>query len=182
MVSAGAVIASQGQCFTVSDGKRRLLTIGGRIGVGDTVQVPAGAKLKLRINDGSVISVASGSELSIQDYAVDASGHRLNALLSMHSGLLRAFVTDAPSGKFEIEAAVGVAAVRSTDWFILADPGSAQVGVLSGTVSLTGRATDRSVAIPARWGGRLEAGRDPVPPRRWSRGEFDDVIARTNVE
>jgi hypothetical protein len=77
---------------------------------------------------------------------------------------------------------VGVAAVRSTDWFISAAPDAAQVGVLSGTVTLTSRATDRSVAIPPRWGGRLEAERDPVTPRLWSREEFDDFIARTNVE
>ena len=35
--------------------------------------------------------------------------------------------------------------------------------------------------IPARWGARLEAGRDPVPPRVWSQAEFDAVIARTDV-
>jgi hypothetical protein len=179
---AGAVIAAQGQCFSVSAGQEVPLRIGTAVGAGDTVQVPAGARLKLRMNDGSIISVASGSELAVRDYAADASGQRLNALLSLRSGLLRVLVPNGPSGKFEIETPVGIAAVRSTDWFVLADSGSAQVGVLSGTVTLTSRATDRSVAIPARWGGRLEAGRDPVPPRLWSREEFDDVIAQTNVD
>src|SRR5438477_4702420 len=91
---AGTVIASQGQCFSVSGGQRLPLRIGTAIGVGDMVQVPAGAKLKLRMSDGSVISVASGSELSIQDYTVDASGQRLNALLSLNSGLVRALVAN----------------------------------------------------------------------------------------
>jgi hypothetical protein len=57
-----------------------------------------------------------------------------------------------------------------------------QVGVLDGTVSLTSAATQRSVNIPARWGARVEAGRNPVPARVWTRAEFDDFIARTTVD
>ena len=181
-VPVGDVIASQGQCFSISAGERVPLRTGAAVGIADVVEVPAGAKLKLRMNDGSIISAASGSEIAIQEYTVDASGQRLKALLSLHSGLVRALVTTGAPGTFEVETSVGVAAVRSTDWFISAAPGAAQVGVLSGTVTLTSRATDRSVAIPPRWGGRLEAGRDPVTPRLWSREEFDDFIARTNVE
>ncbi|HJU18576.1 MAG TPA: FecR domain-containing protein [Stellaceae bacterium] len=176
------MVAVRGQCFAVSGGQRRLLTLGAVVNVGDIVQVPAPARLKLRMNDGSIVSVASGSEMTIRDYAVDASGQRRNALLSLGLGLLRALVTTSSSAQFEVETAVGVAAVRSTDWFISVVPGSEQVGVLRGAVTLTSRATGRSVTIPARWGGRLEAGRDPVPPRLWSPAEFDDVIARTNVE
>jgi hypothetical protein len=181
-VPVGGVIASQGQCFSVSAGQRVPLKTGAAVGIGDVVEVPAGAKLKLRMNDGSIISAASGSEIGIEDYTVDASGQRLKAVLSLHSGLLRALVTAGAPGTFEVETSVGVAVVRSADWFISAAPDAAQVGVLSGTVTLASRATDRSVAIPPRWGGRLEAGRDPVPPRLWSREEFDDFIARTNVE
>ena len=53
--------------------------------------------------------------------------------------------------------------------------------MLSGTVGMTSAATGRSVTIPARWGARLEAGRDPVPARVWSPAEFQAVIARTDV-
>jgi hypothetical protein len=72
--------------------------------------------------------------------------------------------------------------VRSTDWFIEATPGATQVGVLTGSVSLTSTATKRAVTIPARWGARLEAGRDPVPARVWTAAEFAAVITRTAVE
>ena len=77
---------------------------------------------------------------------------------------------------FEVNTAVGTAAVRGTDWFIEASPGAAQVGVLEGSVSLTSAATRRTETIPARWGARLEAGRDPVPARVWSPAEFQAVI------
>ncbi len=83
--------------------------------------------------------------------------------------------------RFEVSTAIGVAAVRSTDLFVRALPGSIQVGVLKGTVSLDSRATNRSVTIPARWGARVEAGMDPVPARVWTPEEFDDVIQRTTL-
>jgi hypothetical protein len=149
--------------------------------VGDILEVLAGAKLKLRMNDGSIIALASGSRLKIADYRIDTDGKRRNATLSLGQGLLRAVVSlfgGVPH--FEVDTATGVAAVRSTDWFIEARPGSTQVGVLSGRVSLKSVATGQSIVIPARWGARVEAGRDPVPARVWSEAEFADFIARTS--
>ena len=72
--------------------------------------------------------------------------------------------------------------MRSTDWFIEAKPGSTQVGVLEDRVSLKSAATGEEIVIPARWGGRVETGRDPVPARVWTEAEFADFIGRTNLE
>jgi hypothetical protein len=120
--------------------------------------------------------------MAVAVYTVGANGQRQEAKLTLAEGLLRAVVapTAQPAG-FEVDTAVGTAAVRSTDWFAVAKAGSMQVGVLSGSVVMTSDATRRAVAIPARWGARLEAGRDPVQPRVWSQAEFDDVISRTDV-
>jgi hypothetical protein len=119
------------------------------------------------------------------------------------SGLLRAVVASVehPSS-FEVSTAVGTAAVRSTDGFIEAKPGSSQVGVLSGTLVLSNAATRRAITIPARWGARLEAGRDrvearvwaparwgarleagrdPVEARVWAPQEFQAVMSRTDL-
>ena len=179
---AGTVVGLSGPCFVEGAGQRNPLTIGDALQVADTVEVPAGGKLKLRMHDGSVIAVASGTRLTIAAYDVDASGQRRDAKLSLAVGLLRAVVAPVERpARFEVETAVGTAAVRSTDWFVEAKPGSARVGVLTGSVSLTSTATQRVVTIPAHWGARLEAGRDPVPARVWTPAEFAAVIARTDV-
>jgi hypothetical protein len=150
--------------------------------VTDTVDVPEGGKLKLRMGDGSVVSIAPGSRLTISAYVVNAAGQRENAHLSLGQGLLRAVVAPVERpASFEVETAVGTAAVRSTDWFVEVQAGGMQVGVLTGSVDMVSRTTRRGVLIPARWGGRLEAGRDPVPPRVWSQAEFDAFISRTDV-
>lgn len=179
---AGSVVGLSGACFVESGGTRAPLKLGQAVQEGDTVEAPAGGKLKLRMSDGSIISVAAGSRMTIGAFAVDGAGHRQNAQLKLGQGLLRAVVAPVEGpARFEVETAVGTAAVRSTDWFIESSPTGMQVGVLTGSVDMRSRTTGRGETIPARWGARLEAGRDPVPPRLWSQAEFDAVIARTAV-
>jgi hypothetical protein len=180
---AGEVLALAGQCFVETGSRRNPLKLGDAVHVGDTVDVEAGAKLKLLMNDGSVIAIASGGRLTIADYRVGAGGESREATLSLSEGLLRAVVSTLKGPPhFEVDTATGVAAVRSTDWFIEARSGSTQVGVLEGRVSLKSVATGREIVIPARWGARVEAGRDPVPARVWTGAEFDDFINLTNLE
>ena len=121
--------------------------------------------------------------MTIADYRVGNGGESRDAALSLAAGLLRAVVSTLKgTTHFEVDTATGVAAVRSTDWFIEAQPGSTQVGVREGRVSLKSVATGREIVIPAHWGARVEAGRDPVPARVWTAAEFDDFIRRTTLE
>jgi hypothetical protein len=180
---AGAVLTFKGECFVEAGGQRTMLKIGDTVHVGDTLDVPDGAKLKIRMNDGSVIAAAPGTRMTITAFQSDGKGGPRDADLTLASGLLRAVV--APAGqpsRFEVETATGVAAVRSTDWFVEAGPKTLRVGVLSGVVSLTSRATVHSVNIPARWGAKLEAGHDPGQPRIWQQEEFDRVIDLTKLD
>jgi hypothetical protein len=180
---AGEVLGLFGQCFVETGGQRSPLKLGDAVRIGDAVDVGEEAKLKLRMNDGSVIAVAAGSRLTIADYRVGNSGASRDAKLSLGAGLLRAVVSSLQGpAHFEVDTATGVAAVRSTDWFIEAQPGSTQVGVLEGRVSLKSVATGKEIVIPGHWGARVEAGRDPVPARVWTGAEFDNFIRRTNLD
>jgi hypothetical protein len=173
---AGTVVAVSGSCTA----RGHALRLGDAVQVSDTVDVLAGSKLKLRMSDGSMISVGPGSSMTMASYSLDGAGRHANLLLTQ--GLLRIVVAPVRgSSIFEVSTAVGTASVRSgsVDWFINAQAGSAQVGVLVGNVDLTSAATGRSVSIPAHWGTRLEAGRDPVPPRNWTVAEFDAVTQST---
>ena len=170
---AGEVLAAKGACAVESGGKKQPLKLGDAVQVGDVVDVPDGARLKLRMADGSVISAASGTRITIESYATQPRDAKLN----LASGVLRAVVASVGNAsRFEVETATGVAAVRSTDWFISAAPGTTQVGVLDGLVRLTSRSTGGGVDIAS--GSR----HDPNPPRTWAKAEFDDVIARTNAD
>lgn len=193
---AAMVISVSGSCTA---GGRKLKR-GDAVRVGDTVDAPtASSKLKLEMTDGSVISVAAASRLIIASCAiVPATSHvgrpaggtgsrpaerpaGRDVKLSLPHGLLRAVVAPvAGPSTFQVTTTlVGTASARSTDFFVEAKSDAVQVGVSDGTVDLTSAVTGRSVAIPTRWGGRLEAGRDPIPPRIWAQAEFADFVSRT---
>ncbi|HEX4505689.1 MAG TPA: FecR family protein [Alphaproteobacteria bacterium] len=178
---AGTVLAMAGESFVASGSQRTPIKVGDKVHVGDQLEVADNAKVRLQMTDGSIVTAAAGTTLKIEAFAANGSESR-TAKFSLLSGLLRAVVSKmSKPSQFEVDTATGVAAVRSTDWFIRTDAGSTQVGVLKGVVSLASRATDRSVDIPARWGARVEAGKDPVPPRVWQKSEFEDVISRTDL-
>ena len=176
---AGAVVAVSGSCTAGG----RVLKRGDAVQVSDTVDVPVGGNLKLRMADESVISVAPGSSMTVASYNYGGSGRHVR--LSLTQGLLRAHVTSVTGpSMFEVSTAVGTGSVGSdsADWFIKAQAGSAQVGALAGTVDLTSTVTGQSVSIPAHWGTRLESGLDPVLPRVWTQREFSAVIRLTEVQ
>jgi hypothetical protein len=180
---AGSVLALRGVCLLDAHGQKSPLKPDDVVHVGDTIEVALGAKIKLRMVDGSVVAAGSGSVLKIDRYAAEQAGSGRDVVMSLASGLLRAVVAKATQpSTFEITTATGVAAVRSTDWFIEAKPGNTRVGVLKGTVILTSLATRHEMKIPARWGSRVEGGHDPIPARIWTEAEFGDVIARTALD
>jgi hypothetical protein len=172
----GTVVAVSGSCSAHG----RTLKSGDAVQVSDMVDVPANGHLKLLMADGSVISVGPDSNMTVISYSIGGAGRQ--AKLSLAQGVLRAVV--APVGgpsTFEVSTAVGTASVHSgsADWFVVAEAGSAQVGVLAGTVDLTSAATRGSVSIPAHWGTRLESGLAPTMPRIWAQMEFNAVIRLT---
>jgi hypothetical protein len=178
---AATVVAVSGQCFVEAEGKRTPLKTGDTVNVADTIDVPASAKLKLRMNDGSIVSVASGSQLTIAAFTVDADGKRHDAQLSLAQGLIRSLVVpvDRPS-TFEAKTAVGSAGVRSTDWFVEMQPGEMSVAVLAGSVALASSATGAEVTIPAGSGADVAAGQDPTQPRVLRKADFAALSARTD--
>ena len=193
---AGSVVGLAGQVFVDRSGQRSGLRLGDQVFVDDTFTVSAGAKLKLRMNDGSVLSLAENTTLRIDAYALNSYGQRQSAGVSLGGGLVRAITAvGGQSSSFEVNTAVGSSGARSTDWFAAvltaspgpgsrlsgAPPGSAYVVVLSGTVALTSRATGRAVLIPPRYGSLVRAGQDPNPPVLHTQAEIDRLIARTDL-
>lgn len=179
---AGSVVGVAGDCFTAAGNQRSPLKLTDPVHVGDTLQVSHDGKLKLRMADGSIVSAAADSQFQIQSFQIDGSGERREAKLSLAAGLVRAVVSHTPhSGVFEVASAVGVAAARSTDWFVETQPNSMQVGVLSGVVDLKGAKAISTVSIAPGNGSQVEQNQPPVEPSKWPAARFDALIARTTI-
>src|SRR4051812_45976594 len=120
---AGSVVGLSGQVSVDRGGQRYGLRIGEQVYTEDSFLVPGGAKLKLRMGDGSILALAPDTTLRIDSYGLDAYGRRQSAGISLGGGLLRAVT--APAGQpasFEVNTAVGTSGARSTDWFVEAGP------------------------------------------------------------
>src|SRR3954451_10279443 len=103
---AGTVVGVSGSCTD----NGRALSRGDAVQIGDRVDVPAGGNLRLQLADGSMVSVAPDSSMTIAAYSVDGSGR--NVRLSLARGALRAQITSlmGPS-TFEVSTPGGLASV-----------------------------------------------------------------------
>lgn len=172
---AGSVASMRG----ASTAHGAALQRGDAVQVGDTVVTAVGSSLKLQMTDGSVLTLAPDTRVTIVSYNVSDGARQ--ARLSLAEGLLRAVVAPVSgTSSFEVSTVAGTASVRSgsADWFIDSEGAMVQVGVLTGRVELTAT-SGRSVKIPDHWGTRLARRLDPVPPRVWAQVEFDGFIRRT---
>jgi hypothetical protein len=178
---AGTVVGLSGDCTVERGGSRGPAALAQGVEIGDTVEVAANGKLKLRMADGSVVSIASGTKMTVSAYGVTDAGQRQDAKLSLSQGLLRLEVTPVTGtpAPFEVDTAVGTSAVRSTDWFVETQPGWMQVAVMVGSVDVTSAAVGAVTTLAARSGVRLEAGPKPAIARAFTAAEFARLIART---
>ena len=78
-IPVGTVVAVSGSC---SAGGRALIPCEA-VQVSDTINVPAGGKLRLRMADGSVISVAPGRNMTVASYNVGAAGRDVRAVFGL---------------------------------------------------------------------------------------------------
>ncbi len=179
--SAGTVVGISGDCFVVSGGSRAALRLGLAVQVGDTVDVAATGEAE----------TAHGrrfGHLGCRRYADDHSrvrgrcrrpARRMQACRSGRDCCAPSWLrSPGRQGSRSIPPSAPPRCARRTG-LSRRSPARCRSVCLTGSVEMTSGATAASVTIPARWGGRLEAGRDPVPPRVWSQAEFDAVIART---
>jgi len=158
--SVGAVAALTGQATRAPvGGAEAPLAVGQAIELLDTVRVARG-ELEVRLNDGSLLLLAQGSELAVRE--ADFEGQERKTFLArLRLGALWAKVTHAVAGssaKFEVESEQAVAGVRGTVFEVqvvsAADGPSTHVAVSEGKVAVS--EAGREGAAPS--GALLEAG------------------------
>src|SRR5436853_2452660 len=87
--SVGTIIGMSGACSIDRGGNSVTLKMGQAVELGDAILVSSDGKLKLRMNDGSILSIAGGTRLALAEYDVDGAGQRRRARLDLVTGLLR---------------------------------------------------------------------------------------------
>lgn len=180
MGAAGEVLALTGSAFFLMSTEQRAVVVGDPVQTGDTIDVPQDAKVRLRMNDGSILTVASGTRMTISKYDVDGTGNRQDAELAMSSGLLRAVVSaGGGTPNFEVKTATGVAAVRGTEWYVAAQGDTTQVYVITGSVSLADSMGHNLVTIPSMAVSSVDLHKAPTRLRPITQAELRALVERT---
>ncbi|MBI3784639.1 MAG: FecR domain-containing protein [Deltaproteobacteria bacterium] len=173
---AGVFAAVQGKVEVQRRGAWQDATIGTPFQVGDRMRTGAGDRAKLVLRDDSVLDMAPGSEIVVDDMVTDPAQQKVQSALRLFQGRVRAWVSEAyhqPRAHYEIETPTAVAGVRGTE-FIAAydiDTEATEIIGLVEDVDVVGK-------IAAMSGGRVRIG--PNMTTRILKGRLPTVPARVD--
>lgn len=150
---------------------------------GDTIRTQRGGRVRVRLTDGSVLSVGSQSELKIQKHDAQAQSTELELIY----GRVRATATRivAPGGEFKVRTRAAVAGVVGTEEYVEAEGAVTTVIALGGgmvTVTSTdSRFPDPIVLSPGETTSVAE-GRAPAPKRPATAEELGRAFQATEAD
>lgn len=172
------VVGQTGPATVMREGTPVLLRPGVTVHLDDEIYTYAGARVKLRFNDGAEVAIGARSRVLVRRYA-GGTGSASERLLELLDGILR--VVFGGTGGFDVRATTAVASTRSTEWVVEAKPDTAAVFVVDGRVVVSAREAAGRVELVAGEGTDVAAGTAPTPPKRWGDKRVRDVLARTDV-
>jgi len=136
-VGAVAEMEGQAEVLRASAAGWTALKPGDAVQLGDQVRTAAGSKLKLLFRDDSVVTLAPGSVLKVDQ---QVAGTAPVSSFSLLVGTVRALVTDrygATGAKFEVQTPTAVAGVRGTGFIAAYDEKREETTVI-GLSDITG--------------------------------------------
>ena len=135
--------------------------------LGDVIKTGAGARLRLRLVDGSILTLGENTSLSIDIFAVDGTNKSRTVVMTLLNGIVNAAAAKSGEDKFDyqIKTANAYSAVRGTKWIVGSRDGVTGVYVLNGQVEL-GAGAGKPVLIPAgSWSSADAQGKlSPIAP------------------
>ena len=154
----------------------RKLAAGAPLRQGDSVSTGRQSRLKIVLEDGSVLQLGAETTLTVTLFAGPRESR--SVLLDAPRGVLRALVEAlSPGARFEIRANTAVASVRGTDFMMEMKEGAAAVVVLEGAVVVAG--PGGFVALAPGEGTDVPLGAPPRPVVRWGQARVDRLLAAT---
>jgi hypothetical protein len=120
------------------DGADMPVSVGTALQLGDVIRTGPGARLRVRFIDGSILTFAQTTTLSIDIFSLDSANHSRSVILTMLQGIVDAAAAKSGEDKFdyEIRTGSGYSAVRGTEWIVAAQPATTSVFVISGQVEV----------------------------------------------
>jgi hypothetical protein len=165
-------------------GAPEALAVGAELFEGDRVHTEAGARLRLRLRDGSVLTCGEATDLQLDWVLYDAAEDARSVLLSVPLGIVRAVAELLrPNALYEMRTNTAVISVRGSEWIAEAQPGATAVLALEGEIAVRNADPDvpGAVALGPGEGVTVAAGAPPQAPTVWGEPRRNAFLERTTV-
>lgn len=143
----GVVSDVENEVIIVTPSETKKCTIGMFIPKGSRVITKDMSRVKIMMNDDSLLVIAPKTEFSIDDYFVDIEKKTRKSVLGIVRGKVMFYVNKVfsnPKSKFEVKTKSSIAGVRGTKFFIESDEREF-LGVIDGEVEL--RREDKAIIL-----------------------------------
>ncbi len=177
----GRVERLEGRVFLQRDGILLSLRQGNPIFAADEITTQQGAKLQIRLNDGSLLVLGGATKICLEDVALPTQEAPGRGLVVMGDGILRLILKGGGAWDgFSVDSSTSVASVRGTDFVVESAPERSAVFVLTGLVEVGGKAGGHT---------RLSAGQGSTVPldapatrgKRWGARRVTEMMAKVQV-
>lgn len=170
--SAGEIVSLRGANTVTQEGKTTKLYRGAAVIVGDQLRTGKNARLKLRMVDGTEITLGENSEFTVREYDVRISEGTGSGVLELTKGFFRAVtgkITKLRENKFQVKTPLAVIGVRGTDFWGEQHPNKLRVALLGGTAVTVSNDYGSVEITEAGFGTEITApNQAPRDPFRWS--------------
>ena len=165
-------------------GAPRALAVGAQLFEGDRIRTGAGARLRLILLDGSVLTCGEATDLTLDWVLYAPEQDTRSLLLRVPLGIVRAVVELlVPHSTVEMHTATAVISARGTEWITEAQPAATATVALDGEVAVQNvdPAVRGAVTLGPGEGVTVEPGVPPPAPTVWGDARRNAFIARTTV-
>lgn len=160
------------------------LTVGAELFERDRVRTDVGARLRLRLLDGSVLTCGEATGLILDETLYAPARASQSFLLRVPFGIVRSVVDLlAPQSSYEMHTNTAVISVRGTEWIAEAQRAATSVVALQGQVAVRNidPAVPGAVTLGPGEGVTVEDGAPPPAPTVWGDARRNSHIERTTV-
>ncbi len=150
----------------------------------DVISTEPSAKVKIRFDDGTHVTIAELSSLEIREFALGPKPKMPSAFFILASGAFRAVVNNVSQrDKFVVRTPTAVAAVRGTDWMGEIKADSTGIVVLQGKVGVSNsnQAIPGEVTLTDRMGTDVKVNQAPTAPKEWSEARRNALLKATDL-
>jgi len=160
------------------------LGIGAELFEGDRIHTEAGARLRLMLRDGSILTCGEATDLTLDWVLYAPDQETRSVLLRVPLGIVRA-VTEllVPLSTYEMYTNTAVISVRGSEWIAEAQADATAIVSLEGEIAVRNAdpAVPGEVTLAPGEGVTVETGTPPPAPTVWGDARRNDFIERTTV-